>query len=245
MVEPLDPTEGTYEALLRAQHADGIIVSGPRVDDSGLVRLAHDGFPIVLQGSLPGIEAPSVDIDNVSGARSAVEHLIGLGWRRIACITNAPLAYTAAQERLAGYRAALEAAGLPFDEALVAEAAFDARSGHHAMASLLARGPVEAVFVASDVVAFGAIAAIREAGLRVPHDISVVGFDDIALAAFYDPPLTTVRLPAYDLGLAAGTALLDRVAGRPVPDRTLLPTELIVRSSTTHSMTKEAHGPGP
>jgi DNA-binding LacI/PurR family transcriptional regulator len=245
MVEPLDPTEGTYEALLRAQHADGIIVSGPRVDDSGLVRLAHDGFPIVLQGSLPGIEAPSVDIDNVNGARSAVQHLIGLGWRRIACITNAPLAYTAAQERLAGYRAALEAAGLPFDEALVAEAAFDAGSGHRAMAALLARGPVEAVFVASDVVAFGAIAAIREAGLRVPDDISVVGFDDIALAAFFDPPLTTVRLPAYDLGLAAGTALLDRVAGRPVPDRTLLPTELIVRSSTTHSMTKEAHGPGP
>jgi LacI family transcriptional regulator len=245
MVEPLDPTEGTYEALLRAQHADGIIVSGPRVDDSGLVRLAHDGFPIVLQGSLPGIEAPSVDIDNVSGARSAVEHLIGLGWRRIACITNAPLAYTAAQERLAGYRAALEAAGLPFDEALVAEAAFDAGSGHRAMASLLARGPVEAVFVASDVVAFGAIAAIREAGLRVPDDVSVVGFDDIALAAFFDPPLTTVRLPAYDLGLAAGTALLDRVAGRPVPDRTLLPTELIVRSSTAHSMSKEAHGPGP
>lgn len=245
MVEPLDPTDGTYEALLRAQHADGIIVSGPRIDDIGLVRLAHDGFPIVLQGSLPGVEAPSVDIDNVSGARSAVEHLIGLGWRRIGCITNAPLAYTAAQERLAGYRAALAAAGLPYDESLVAEAAFDAGSGHGAMATLLARGPVEAVFVASDVVALGAIAAIREAGLRVPDDISVVGFDDIALAAFFDPPLTTVRLPAYDLGLAAGMALLDRVAGRPVPDRTLLPTELIVRSSTTHSTAKEAHGPGP
>ena len=85
---------------------------------------------------------------------------------------------------------------------------------------LLSQGPVEAVFVASDVVAFGAIAAIREAGLRVPDDISIVGFDDIALAAFFDPPLTTVHLPAYDLGVAAGTALLDRVAGRPVPDRT-------------------------
>jgi DNA-binding LacI/PurR family transcriptional regulator len=232
MVEPLDPVQGSYESLLRAQHADGIVVSGPRIDDLGLTRLARDGFPIVLQGSLPGIHVPSVDIDNVSGAMRAVEHLIGLGWQRIACITNAPLAYTAAQQRLDGYRAALEAAGLPFDEKLVAYAAFDAGSGHRAMASLLAKGSIEAVFVASDVVAFGAIAAIREAGLRVPDDISLVGFDDIALAAFFDPPLTTVRLPAYDLGVAAGAALLDRIAGRSVPDRTLLPTELIVRSST-------------
>ena len=113
------------------------------------------------------------------------------------------------------------------------------------MAELLRRGPIDAVFVASDVVAFGAIAAIREAGLRVPDDISVVGFDDIALAAFFDPPLTTVRLPAYDLGVAVGTALLDRVAGRPVPDRTLLPTELIVRSSTAPATTTDGHGPGP
>ena len=248
MVEPLDPDQGTYEQLLRSQHADGLVVSGPRFDDVGLSALARDGFPIVLQGSLPGIEAPSVDIDNVSGARRAVEHLIGLGWRRIACITNASLAYTAAQERLDGYRAALGAAGIAYDERLVAHAAFDAGSGHQAMALLLAQGPIDAVFVASDVVAFGAMAAIREAGLRVPDDISVVGFDDIALAAFFDPPLTTVRLPAYDLGLAAGMALLDRVAGRPVPDRTLLPTELIVRASTTRAtiaVNGDARGPGP
>ena len=134
---------------------------------------------------------------------------------------------------------------MPFDERLVAHASFDAGSGHRAMALLLSQGPIEAVFVASDVVAFGAIAAIREAGLRVPHDISIVGFDDIALAAYFDPPLTTVRLPAYDLGVAAGKALLDRVAGRTVPDRTQLPTELVVRSSTAPAVKKEAPGPGP
>jgi LacI family transcriptional regulator len=245
MVEPLDPEGGSYEALLRSQHVDGLVVSGPRIDDDGLVRLARDGFPIVLQGSLPGLDVASVDIDNLSGARRAVEHLIGLGRRRIACITNAPLAYTAARERRDGYRAALEAAGLPYDETLVAEAAFDAGSGHRAMAKLLRRGRVDAAFVASDVVAFGAIAAIREAGLRVPDDVSVVGFDDIPLAAFFDPPLTTVRLPAFDLGLAAGTALLDRVAGRSLPDRTLLPTELIVRSSTSPATGVNAPGPGP
>jgi LacI family transcriptional regulator len=245
MVEPLDPDGGSYEALLRAQHVDGLVVSGPRVDDDGLHRLAGDGFPIVLQGSLPGLDVASVDIDNVSGARRATEHLTGLGRRRIGFITNAPLAYTAARERLEGYKAALDAAGIPFDERLVGEGGFDAGSGHRAMAELLQRAPIDGAFVASDVVAFGAIAAIREAGLNVPRDVSVVGFDDIALAAFFDPPLTTVRLPAFDLGLAAGTALLDRVAGRSLPDRTLLPTELIVRSSTAPTSGSDAPGPGP
>ena len=141
MVEPLDPDGGSYEGLLRAQHVDGLVVSGPRVDDAGLARLARDGFPIVLQGSMPGLDVASVDIDNVSGARRAVEHLIGLGRRRIACITNAPLAYTAAQERRDGYRSALEAAGIAYDDDLVAEAAFDAGSGHRAMAELLAAAP--------------------------------------------------------------------------------------------------------
>ena len=245
LVEPLAPGEGSYEELVYSQRTDGLIVSGPRVDDDELRRLAASGFPLVLQGSLPGVDAPSVDIDNVQGARSAVEHLIELGWRRIGCITNAPLAYTAAQERLTGYREALVAAGIAFDPRLVAQADFDAASGHRAMAELLADRTLEAVFVASDVVAFGAIAAIREAGLRVPDDLSIVGFDDIPLAAYFDPPLTTVRLPAYDLGLAAGTAILARVAGRPVPDRTLLPTELIVRSSTTPRREPDAPGPGP
>jgi LacI family transcriptional regulator len=92
--------------------------------------------------------------------------------------------------------------------------------------------PFDAVFVASDVVALGAIGALREAGRHVPDDVSVVGFDDIPLAGYFDPPLTTVRLPAYELGQAAGRALLARIADRAMPSRTLLPTELIVRAST-------------
>jgi DNA-binding LacI/PurR family transcriptional regulator len=86
--------------------------------------------------------------------------------------------------------------------------------------------------VASDVVALGAIGALREAGRKVPADVSVVGFDDIPLAAYFDPPLTTVRLPAYELGQAAGRALLERIAQRALPTRTLLPTELVIRAST-------------
>ena len=233
LVEPLSPEGGRYSDLMLSQRVDGLIVSGPRVDDEELAALVADGFPIILQGSLPDVPAPSVDIDNRAGARTAVEHLLGLGHRRIGCITNAPLAYTAAADRVAGYRDALAAAEIGFDGGLVIEGAFDAASGHAAMTNLLAHAKdVTAVFVASDMVAFGALRALREAGLRVPADISVVGFDDIPLARHFDPPLTTIRLPANALGAAAGRALVDRLAGRPTSERTLLPTELIVREST-------------
>jgi DNA-binding LacI/PurR family transcriptional regulator len=234
LLEPLPPTEGsTYGALVRTGHTDGLIVSGPRWDDAELLELVEDGYPIVVQGTVPDIPVPSVDVDNRAGARHAVGHLVKLGHRSIACITNAPLAYTAAAERLAGYRDALEAAGVTADDALVAEGEFDASSGHRAMNELLARGlPFTAVFVASDVVALGALASLREHGYSIPDDISVVGFDDIPLAAHFDPPLTTIRVPAHDLGFTAGRALLERLGRRSVTARTLLPTELIVRAST-------------
>ncbi len=232
LVEALGPNEHTYGDLVRTGRADGAIVSGPLSDDPELADLVADGFPVVIQGHLPGLDAPSVDIDNVASARAAVDHLLELGHRRIAIITNAPLTYTSAIDRLAGYRAALAAVGVADDPELIAEGAFDAASGHRAMASILERTRPDAVFCASDVIALGAIGAIRVAGLGVPDDISVVGFDDIPLAPFFDPPLTTIRLPAHELGLAAGSALLDVVAGRDVPLRTLLATRIVVRSST-------------
>jgi DNA-binding LacI/PurR family transcriptional regulator len=253
LVESLAPGDGSsYVGLLRSAHCDGLVISGPRTDDTDLVRLAREDFPLVIQGSLPGVNVPSVDVDNVAGARHAVDHLVALGHRRIACITNASLAYTAAAARLEGYRLALADARLAYDEALVSVGSFDPASGHRAMLELLARSrasdatdagarstpsrggrlPFDAVFIASDVVALGAIGALRDHGYRVPDDVSVVGFDDIALAAYVDPPLTTVHLPAHELGLAAGRALLDRIAHREVAERTLLPTELVVRSST-------------
>jgi LacI family transcriptional regulator len=232
LVEPLAPGDGTYADLLRSQRVDGLVVSGPRTDDDELTELVREGFPVVLQGSRPDLDAPSVDVDNVAGACGAVAHLIERGHRVIACVTNAPLAYTAATERVAGYRSALAEAGIAPDPRLIVEGSFDAASGHSAMAALLARVVPTAVFVASDVVAFGVLRALRDARLRVPEDVSVVSFDDIALAEHFDPPLTTVRLPAHALGAAAGRALMDRVAGRPVEHRTLLPTQLIVRDST-------------
>ncbi len=241
LVEPLAPGAGHYSDLLLSNRVDGLVVSGPRVDDAELAALVADGFPIILQGSLPGLPAPSVDVDNRAGARAAVDHLLSLGHRRIGCVTNAPLAYTAAADRVAGYQDALEAAGLAFDPALVVEGAFDAASGYTAAGRLVADVPdLTAMFVASDIVAFGALRALREAGRRVPADISVVGFDDVPLARHFDPPLTTIRLPANALGVAAGRALVDRLAGRSTNGRTLLPTELIVREST--AARQEPHG---
>lgn len=232
LVEPLTPGNSTYGELLRSAQADGLVVSGPIFEDPDLRALVAEGFPVVIHGNVPGLTAPSIDIDNIASARAAVEHLIELGHRRIACITNAPFTYTAAADRVAGYRDALEAAGLPIDDDLIAEGAYDAASGHRAMNLVLGRAQPDSVFVASDVVALGAIGALRGAGLRVPDDVSIVGFDDIPLAAYFDPPLTTIRVPAHDLGLAAGTALLDVIAGRTVALRTLLATRLVVRSST-------------
>jgi len=234
MVEALSPSdpESSYVSLVRGQHADGLVLSGPRTDDPAFLELVREGFPVVLQGSLPDVPVSSVDVDNVAGARQAVEHLIGLGHRRIAMITNAPVVYTAAVQRAEGYREALAAAGIPYDAGLVDEGGFDAPSGHRAMAAILRRRSFDAVFVASDVVALGAIGALRERGLHIPEDVSVVGFDDVPLAAFFDPPLTTVRLPAFELGQAAGAALIRRIADPSIADRTLLPIELVVRAST-------------
>jgi LacI family transcriptional regulator len=220
LVESFLPGDDGYAELVRTRRADGLVVSGPRTDDRHLADLAREGFPLVLQGSLPGLDVPSVDIDNVAGARLAVEHLLGLGHQRIGCITND------------GYRAAMRGARIEPDAAWVIEAAFDAPSGRRAMRTLLERADLDAVFVASDVVAFGAMDAVRATGRRIPDDLSIVGFDDIPLAAFLEPSLTTVRLPAYELGHAAGIALLDRISRTRVPDRTLLPTDLVVRASS-------------
>jgi DNA-binding LacI/PurR family transcriptional regulator len=234
LVETMAPGPDGYTDLLESRQVDGLIISGPRADDVVLRDPASATLPIVLQGTLSAAVVPSVDVDNRAGARDAVEHLISLGHRQVACITNAPLAYTAAADRVEGYRAALREAGLTVDPTLLAEGDFDAASGHRAMAQLLARGrPFSAVFLASDTVAVGAIAALRQAGLDVPGHVSVVGFDDVPLAAFIDPPLTTIHLPAFELGATAGQVLLATIHGDAVAFQTTLVATLVVRASTS------------
>jgi len=240
LFEPIAPGHPNtmYARLVNERHVDGIILSGPRFDDEDLLRLHREGAAVVLIGRLPDVEIPYVDVDNVGGARMATEYLIGLGHRRIGLITNAPLFYTASAERLSGYRQALEAAGLSFEEGLVCYGDFTPQSGYQAMMSLLQVRPLPtAVFVASDTVALGALQAIRHAGLRIPDDISLIGFDDIPLAGFLDPPLTTIHLPAFNLGWEAAEMLLSRLHGEeiPSPAARLLATHLVERESCAHA----------
>ena len=226
----------SYLNLVRAKRIDGLIMLDPRSDDRALRGLAEDGFPLVLIGDLPGGDISSVDVDNRAAARNAVEHLLSCGHRRIACITNAPLSsYTATEERLLGYRDALEAAGIAYDDALIRYGAYTPQSGFNCMTGLLndVRLLPTAAFVASDVVAFGAMSAIQRRDLRVPEDIALVGFDDVPLARFVNPALTTVRLPATEQGRLAGKLLLELILNQlEVSRRILLDTELIVRASS-------------
>jgi DNA-binding LacI/PurR family transcriptional regulator len=234
--------ETAYVGLLREQQVDGLIVSAPRSDDSQLSRLYEEGYPLVLHGRLPDCDLPFVDIDNVGGAHKAVSHLIGLGHRRMGLITNAPLSYTSSQDRLTGYRQALQEAALPLDDELVRYGEFSPESGRKAMESLLALpSPPSAVLVASDVVALGAMAAVRKQGIRIPQDIALVGFDDIFLAAYVSPPLTTVRLPAYGLGWAAGDMLIRLINEDDLVEKQmLLESELVIRQSCGGNCTTES-----
>ena len=235
LIEPIPPEDqtGAYTRLIRERHVDGIVLSGPRFDDQELLRIHAEGAPVVLMGQLPNTDLPFVDVDNVGGAETATRHLIALGHRRIALITNADPDYTASVDRLAGYRRALEAADIPYDESLVRYGDFTSRGGATAMTSLLRlKPPPTGVFVASDTGALGALQAIRNNGLRVPEDLAMVGFDDAPPSEFIEPPLTTIRLPAYGLGWAAADMLMRLVVGEQIRQpAVILETELIVRKS--------------
>jgi DNA-binding LacI/PurR family transcriptional regulator len=224
LLKPVDPNDtGGYARLITENYVDGILLSGPRQDDKALMQLHQQRVPIMLMGQLPETDIPFVDVNATAGAELAVNHLIEYGHQRIGMITNAPLDYTSAQQRCDGYVKALKKASLRVDKALIRAGNYTPASGFEAMTALLQLVPrLTAVFVASDVVAMGVILAIKRAGLRIPKDIAVVGFDDIPLAEYYDPPLTTIRLPAFGLGWAGGERLIRIIQGEGLNDASLL-----------------------
>jgi DNA-binding LacI/PurR family transcriptional regulator len=230
--EDIGKSEG-YVTLVLENRIDGLIASGPRSDDEQLSRLHEDGFPLVLLGQLNGAGINFVDVDNISAAHGAVSHLIHLGHTRIGLITNAPLEYTASADRTQGYKRALKEAGLTYDEHIVRYGKFDARSGFRAMEEMLSltERPT-ATFVASDEVAVGALAALHQHRVTVPDGMAIVGFDDIPVARFLVPPLTTIRLPAYELGVRAADMLIRTIQGEEVAEsQVVLRTQLIIRES--------------
>jgi LacI family transcriptional regulator len=221
------------QRVIRGRHVDGLILACHAVDDPIVPRLQADRIPFVLVGRHPGAAVSFVDIDSRGAAQEAVAHLLGHGYRRIAMICGPPN-LIAAIDRHAGYVTAMQEAAVPPDPRRVLFADFTQRGGHDAMRTLLAdpaRVP-EAVFAASDAMAIGAAIAIQEAGLRVPDDIAVMGFDGLTVGANMRPPLSTVTQPVADLGREAVRMLLAAIdAPDLAPAQQFLPTQLTLRRS--------------
>jgi LacI family transcriptional regulator len=216
---------------LRARRVDGLIVLTGRLGDEELRQVAQS-LPTVITGrtlQAPGLYA--LNFDDFEGARLATEHLLELGHRRIAYITG-DASHPDARERLLGYRAALQAAGVRYRAALVRPGSYFEESGRVAVERLLASGePFSAIFAANDQMAFGAALALYQRGLRVPDDVSLVGFDDLAVAAHSVPPLTTVHHPGHEMGSLAASCLLQLLEGRTPTLQAPAPA-LVVRAST-------------
>jgi LacI family transcriptional regulator len=220
---------------LRARASDGVILVTSALDTVLHDELRVLGVPLVVvdPAGSPALDAPTIGAANWSGGLAATEHLLSLGHRRIGLIAGPPR-LLCSRARLDGYRAALEGAGLTFDEALVVPGDFHPESGFAGCEKLLdLPEPPTAVFAASDQMALGAIEALRRRGLRVPEDMSLVGFDDLPEVRWSAPPLTTVRQPLADMGkLAVRTVLEPARHERQDSPRVELGTVLVVRSST-------------
>jgi DNA-binding LacI/PurR family transcriptional regulator len=233
-VEPEDDERG-YLRLMLERRVEGLLLARPSVplQPGDLVPVMQAGVPIVSVGSshVPGL---AVDVDNRQGGYDATTHLLEHGHRSIATIVG-PADWPSSAARLEGYRKALHEAGVPYDETLVEQAGdWGLESGRTAAARLCEGGAsFTALFAHSDLTALGAIRQLRLSGLRIPQDISVVGYDDLPVAAYVDPPLTTVHQPMEEVGALAASLLLDQLvegAGR-VDEERLLPAELVSRQS--------------
>ena len=227
------PDRGRLERYAVGGHVDGVLLASLHGDDPLPGILERAGVPAVLVGRPAGAAPASyVDADNRGGAGKAVAHLARRGRRRIATITG-PLDMGVGLDRLEGSRDGLAAAGLAGSGDLVEIGDFTEEGGAAAMGRLLARpgDPVDAVFAASDLMAAGALRALRAAGRRVPEDVAVVGFEDSAVARYAQPPLTTVRQPIEEMGRQATRLLLARAAGEPTGMHLILDVELVVRAS--------------
>ena len=241
LVPPLD---GSLEQAIRMASVDGFISLGLGPDDSAVRVLERIGIPNVLIDSEGSTDHPAVNIDDEAGAEAAARHLLGLGHRRIAILVLPPVRAQkdpspSVTRRLSGYRKAIDAAGAPEPTTVIA--GISVAAGGRAFESLPRgrRGPT-GVLAMSDMAAIGVLGAAESARLRVPEDLSVVGFDDIPAAAWTSPPLTTVRQPIVEKGKLAARILIQRMSGKSVDSPRPLGTTLVVRKSTSSVMARFA-----
>jgi LacI family transcriptional regulator len=219
-------------ALLLSRRVDGLIILTGHLPNEEIQRFARS-VPIVVTGrKLPSGRVVSMASDHVHGGYLATRHLVELGHRHIAHLKG-PELHEDARDRLRGYRQALKEAQIPFDPGLVVAGGFEASSGLVALDRLMAsQRPFTAIFAANDESAYGARLGLYRRGIRVPEDVSLVGFDDLASSLFTTPPLTTVRQPLFEVGKLAALALLALVAGRPPTGEVPPPLRLVVRETT-------------
>lgn len=231
LVENKADEERIYPRIARRGFLDGMFVQSGHSGDTMIEFIRKSSLPIVILGRPFEPEGFNyIDVDNLNAAVTATQHLINLGYRRIAHITGSKHS-TVTIDRMAGYKKAMLEAGRTVDEALIAEGDFSESTGYDAMKVLLPQKP-DAVFAASDLMATGAMRAISEAGLRVPEDIAMVGFDDVPVASMPHVKLTTIRQPITQMGMKAVEFLTDLIANGTCPPRSIvLDTELIVRES--------------
>ncbi len=217
--------------MLQERKVDGIIVLTGKLSNDTLVDMASR-VPVVVTGrQLTAPNLFSIDFDNAEGARLAVRHLHALGHRRVAFISG-PLDHPDAKQRLEGYKLELDFREMESDDALVVYSDYQEAGGFRAMNSLLdQRIQFTAVLAANDQMAYGVRLALHRAGLRVPEDVSLIGFDDLPHSAFTLPPLTSVRQSVYEIGTSAARAMFDLLSKVKPPSR-LVEAELVIREST-------------
>lgn len=224
--------ERFYKRIERNRLMDGVILASAPSDDPLIEHFLKNDTPFVMveRAERHRDRISYVSVDNIAAAQQAVTHLIRLGRRRIGTITG-KLAIPDGRDRLEGYRRAFYEAGIPLDQTLIVEGDFTHRCGYEGMKRLLEQ-KVDAVFAASDITARGALLAMQEAGVRVPDDVALIGFDDLPTATQVTPPLTTVRQPIEEKGARAAELLIRLIEGSlQGPQQILLPTELIIRQS--------------
>jgi DNA-binding LacI/PurR family transcriptional regulator len=235
LVDAVEPgaQRDAYFDLTRSKSIDALIVLNSNSEDEALVRLIESKFPVVLFGSIGHPNENSICPNTWKAAECATQHLINLGHRRIAHITYAPRRYVGSTERLKAYQRALDRAKLNMDDSLVVYGDFSMESGYRAMQEILSRGDSPtALFAGNDTIAVGAISALHEAGLSIPGEVAVVGFDDLPIAAYANPKLTTVTTQPAVQGEQAALAAIDLLEGRRVGRLDCkLSMELIVRES--------------
>ena len=218
--------------LLREKAADGVIFSGGIIGGYETLSALKELRDRVVVIGRHEVDFPAVLVDNISGASQAVQHLVDLGHRRIGFIGGSDES-TTGRDRLTGYLNALAKNGITPDRRLVKNGDWGPRSGYLLARELLkGREVPTAIVAANDQMAFGALSAVKEKGLAVPASMAVVGFDNIPLSSYFDPPLTTVRIPMYDLGAGAMRLLMDLISGKNASKFKHFKPKLLVRGST-------------